>query len=754
MNILRSRMSAVMALCVAATACLLQLGCAEQSTSGRGGVPDSMPVSTSNPAPGSAAADFADTERLAATAPDAARWSEMKHSRVTVLSPTDPESNAVAITLAESLSQESAPRVVRATFELMPGEELWVIAKGFDPAAPAIEETPPGCGALMAKLPDVEKEVPVPLKHTAVVGNIDGYIATVDVTQQFQNPYNSKIEAVYVFPLPDNAAVSEFVMTVGERKIRGIIREREEAEKIYNDARAQGHVASLLTQERPNIFTQKVANIEPGKQIDINIRYFNTLQYDDGAYEFVFPMVVGPRYNPPATTDGIGAVGRGNQGVSGQSTEVPYLTPGERSGHDVSLSLNINAGVSIESVRSVNHDVAVKDVTETERSVTLSASDSIPNKDFVLRYQVAGDKIKTAMMTHKDDHGQYFTMMLYPPAELKKIQRSPMEMVFVLDCSGSMNGRPIDQARAAIAHAVQSLTPRDTFQIINFSSTASQLGAAPVIATPQNIQKGLTYLNSLNGQGGTEMIEGLKAALDFPHDEGRFRLVSFMTDGYIGNDHDILNALSDKVGDSRIFSFGVGQSPNRFLMDRMALIGRGAVAYLSLNDDPVEIMNRFNERISHPAMTDLSIDWGNMNVTDVYPQILPDLIVGRPVVVTGRFTGEPSSVKVGGRQGMQPTSFAVAVDAVDATKEHKGIASVWARLKIMDLMTQYSRTPDQATELRQTVTQTALEYSLMSTFTAFVAVDSMSKTEGEFGTTVAVPVNVPDGVKYETTVEN
>ena len=224
-------------------------------------------------------------------------------------------------------------------------------------------------------------------------------------------------------------------------------------------------------------------------------------------------------------------------------------------------------------------------------------------------------------------------------------------------------------------------TPRDTFQIINFSSTASQLGSTPVIATPQNIQKGLTYLNSLNGQGG-------------------------------------------------------------------------AVAYLSLNDDPVEIMNRFNDRISHPAMTDLSIDWGDMNVTDVYPQIVPDLIVGRPIVVTGRYTGEPSLVKVGGRQGMQPMSFTVEVNEANATKEHKGIASVWARLKIMDLMTQFSRTPDQASELRRTVTQTALEYSLMSTFTAFVAVDSMSKTEGEFGTTVAVPVNVPEGVKYETAVQN
>jgi Ca-activated chloride channel family protein len=327
-------------------------------------------------------------------------------------------------------------------------------------------------------------------------------------------------------------------------------------------------------------------------------------------------------------------------------------------------------------------------------------------------------------------------------------------MVFVLDCSGSMNGRPLEQARAAVSHALLTLTPRDTFQIINFNSTSSQLGTTPVIATPENIQRGLTYLASLDGSGGTEMIRGLQAALDFPHDEGRYRLVSFMTDGYIGNDPDILHAVAQKVGDSRIFSFGVGQSPNRYLMDRMALLGRGAVAYLSLNDDPVQIMNRFNERISHPAMTALSIDWGTMNVTDVYPQILPDLIVGRPVVVTGRFTGEPSTVTVGGRTGMQPVSYSVAVDSDDTNKEHKGIAAVWARLKIADLTAQVSRTPNQAGELQQTVLQTALDYSLMSSFTAFVAVDSMTKTEGEFGTTVAVPVPVPEGVRYDTAVQN
>ena len=739
MNILQSRWSAAAALLLS-VACLIQAGC--------GGSDASKVPATAGSSPEYDADLIGGTNEVFQEGES--RESVLPKEQKTRTSSTAIRSDFPARTQRRTIERTT---IERTTFELMPGEELWVIAKGVDaPVQPADER--PGCGALMAKVPNVEKEVPVPLKHTSVVGNIDGYIATVDVTQQFQNPYDSKIEAVYVFPLPENAAVNEFVMTVGDRKIRGIIREREQAEKIYNEARSQGHVASLLTEERPNIFTQKVANIEPGKQIDINIRYFNTLQYDDGAYEFVFPMVVGPRYNPPASADGIGAVARGANGKSGQSTEVQYLSPSERSGHDVSVSLNIKAGVDIQNVRCVNHNVDVKTLTETERTVTLSPADSIPNKDFVLRYRVAGDKIKTAMMTHKDDHGQYFTMMLYPPAELKQVQRSPMEMVFVLDCSGSMNGQPINQARAAISHALQSLTPRDTFQIINFSSTSSQLGPVPVIATQANIQKGLNYLASLNGSGGTEMIEGLKAALDFPHDEGRFRLVSFMTDGYIGNDPDILHAVAQKVGDSRIFSFGVGQSPNRYLMDRMALLGRGAVAYLSLNDDAAQVMDRFNERISHPAMTDLSIDWGNMNVTDVYPQILPDLIVGRPVVVTGRFTGEPSAVTVGGRTGMQPVFYTVAVDSRETNHDHKGIGAVWARLKISDLMAQVSRMPEQSHEIQKSVLQTALDYNLMSAFTAFVAVDSMTKTEGNFGTTVAVPVPVPAGVTYDTTVEN
>jgi hypothetical protein len=273
----------------------------------------------------------------------------------------------------------------------------------------------PGCGELIIQDHNGQKNVPVPLDHTDVTAQIQGYIASVHVAQRYRNPFSEKIEAVYVFPLPQDAAVNEFVMTIGDRHIRGIIRERAEAERIYHEARAQGYVASLLTQERPNIFTQSVANIEPNKQIDIDITYFNTMSYVDGSYEFVFPMVVGPRFNPPGSTDGVGAIGRGQQGVSGQKTEVQYLRPDERSGHDIALSVDLNAGVPIEALDSRNHKINVKKESPSHVVISLDPADSIPNKDFVLRYKVAGARLKSGMFVQRDDHGGYFSLMLFPP---------------------------------------------------------------------------------------------------------------------------------------------------------------------------------------------------------------------------------------------------------------------------------------------------------------------------------------------------
>jgi len=652
-------------------------------------------------------------------------------------------------------AERSAPvRAERIPAELLnvSADEIWIIAKSETQAAPRGEDTP-GCGAMLAKLPKEEKEIPLPLKHTDVKGQISGYIATVDVTQQFHNPYDEKIEAKYVFPLPQNAAINEFIMIIGDRRIRGIIRERKEAEEIYRQARSQGHVASLLTQERPNIFTQKVANIEPGKSIDVNIKYFNTLAYVDGWYEFVFPMVVGPRFNPPCSTEGVGAVARGETDISRQKTEVQYLKPGERSGHDISLAVDIDAGVAIEQVVCASHVVTNSSASRQRKTIKLSSLDSIPNKDFVLRYKVAGESVKSALVTHRDERGGFFTLMLYPPENLSYLKRAPMEMIFVLDCSGSMSGKPIAKAREAIKRALKKLEPDDTFQVIRFSNNASQLGPKPVPATPANIRKALTYVNSLRGSGGTMMIEGIKAALDFEHDSRRFRLVSFMTDGYIGNETEILAAVHQRLGASRIFSFGVGSSVNRYLLDRMAKLGKGAVAYIGLDDSAAETVDLFYERISHPALADVAIDWGDMQVTDMYPAGIPDLFVGRPVIVTGRFKGmSDTKIHVTGKVGDLIQAIDIPVNLADSSATHPGIPCVWARKRIEILANR--ATYDTNSDLPGEIKQVALEYGLMSAYTAFIAVDSSRKTAGDYGTTVAVPVPVPDGVRYDTTVQN
>ncbi|MFN8642371.1 MAG: VIT domain-containing protein, partial [Candidatus Binatia bacterium] len=347
------------------------------------------------------------------------------------------------------------------------GEELWVVARADWDGAPPPASAPVYGGLEAMRGGD---PVPLPLEHTDVQASIAGYIASVRVRQRYANPYGEKIEARYVFPLPQDAAVSDFVMTVGERHIRGIIRERQQAERIYAEARQQGYVTSLLTQERPNVFTQSVANIEPGTRIDVDLTYYNPLAYHDGDYEFVFPMVVGPRFNPPGSSGGIGAVPAGSGGASGQATEVQYLPPDRRSGHDIALQVDLDAGMAIEAVDSPTHAIDSTAPDSTRRRVTLRGADTVPNKDFVLRYRLAGGAVKTALLTHRDQRGGFFTLMVQPPADLAAAPRAPMELVVVLDCAGSMAGEPLAIAKRAAARALRRLGPDDTFQVIQFST--------------------------------------------------------------------------------------------------------------------------------------------------------------------------------------------------------------------------------------------------------------------------------------------
>ena len=606
-------------------------------------------------------------------------------------------------------------------------------------------------GALRAVNEDGEVILEFPLKHTSVYAQISGFLAQVEVKQHFHNPHEEKIEAVYVFPLPENSAVNEMIMVVGQRNIYGEIHKRIEARRIYEQARAAGKRTALLEQERPNIFTQSVANIQPGEEIVITIRYVQALKYDRGVYRYVFPMVVGPRFIPG------GATGKQGTGWAPDTSDVPdasritppVLKPGRRSGHDISLTVKLNAGLSIEDLRSKSHDIELTDEDIGKATVSIMTQDTIPNKDFVLEYTVAEEKPRSAYLTHYSQQGGYLLLMIQPSLESVTENIEPKEIFFVVDCSGSMSGYPIQKVKEAMYHCIQGISPDDTFQIIRFSSNASAFSPKPVPATRLHKEEALDYIQALHGSGGTMMIEGIKACLDYPRTPERQRIVFFMTDGFIGNNDQILAAVKEKVGNARLFSFGVGSSPNRSLLERMAQLGHGTAQYIRQDEDAQPVIMAMLSRISKPYLTDVEIDWGVLRVTDVYPYPIPDLYSAQPLILFARYDqGGQAEVTLRGKIDGQPYEERIWLSLSDWNPDNGSLASVWAREKIKYLMLE--RLGGRKANIEEEVTNLALEYNLMSQYTSFVAVDEVIP-EGSDTTlprTIAIPVPMPEGVSF------
>ena len=592
-----------------------------------------------------------------------------------------------------------------------------------------------------------------PLKHTDVRAEISGFLSRVNVTQEFENPFKEKIEAVYVFPLPANAAVDDMTMVVGGRTVRGKILRREEAQAVYDAAKSGGQVASLLNQERPNIFTQSVANILPGEKIKITISYVETLKYKAGSYEFSFPMVVGPRYMPGAATS------RQASGFSPDTTQVPdasRISPqpaeGMRAGHDISLDIMLDAGVPIDVIKGKSHEVDLERLSAHSAHVRLKSSSMIPNKDFVLSYDVAGKNIQDALLAHRSEKGGYFTLILQPPERITVTDVTAKELVFVLDTSGSMSGFPIEKAKETMKLALDGLYPADTFNLITFAGDTRILFPGPVPATLENLKKAQAFLSTSSGSGGTEMMKAIKASLEPSDSEDHVRIVCFMTDGYVGNDMEIISEVQ-KHPNARVFAFGIGSSVNRFLLDKMSEYGRGEVEYVALNDDGSAAARRFHERVRNPLLTDIAVDWNGLPVADVYPQRIPDLFGAKPVILTGRYTSAGRGVirlkgKMSGREFVRE----IAVDFPEAESRHNVLSSLWARSRIDDLMGQDYNGVQQGAmkpQLQETITNLGLEYRLMTQFTSFVAVEEMIVTDGGQPRRIDVPVEVPEGVNRE-----
>lgn len=594
-----------------------------------------------------------------------------------------------------------------------------------------------------------------PLKHTDVKAEISGFLARATVTQEFENKSSDKIEAVYTFPLPQNAAVDDMTMLVGGRTVKGTIKRREEARKIFEQARQQGQVASLLAQERPNIFTQAVTNIMPGEKVKVTISYVETLKYEDGTYEFVFPMVVGPRYIPGQA---IGKQGGGwaddTDRVPDASLITPPITPqGTRAGHDISIEVALDAGVPIDELKSKTHELEIERSGNNRAVVRLKNKETIPNKDFILRYNVAGRQIADAVLTHRGSQGGFFTLMLQPPERVLSDEVTPKELVFVLDTSGSMMGFPIEKAKEAMKYALNGLHPRDTFNLITFAGDTRILFPQPVPATAENLRRAQEFLASRSGSGGTEMMKAIRAALDPSDSQDHVRVVCFMTDGYVGNDFEIISEVK-RHPNARVFSFGIGSSVNRFLLDKMAEAGRGEVEYVGLNDDGSAAAKRFHERVRSPLLTDITIDWNGLPVAEVLPASrIPDLFSAKPLAVTGRFTAAAKgTIKLRGKVAGREYVREIPVTFPAAEARHDVLATLWARKKIDDLMMQGDNNPEQREvneSLREQITELGLTFRLMTQYTSFVAVEEKIITDGTTPRRVEVPVEMPEGVSYE-----
>jgi len=571
--------------------------------------------------------------------------------------------------------------------------------------------------------------------------------------------------------------VDDMLMKVGDREIRGEIKRREEARRIYEAAKRAGHVASLLDQERPNIFTQSVANIMPGENVGITIRYVEVLKFEDGWFEFSFPTVVGPRYIPGAPTSRQPDVplelegqvvqpdvpeGTGEPQGTGWSPDTdqvpdasritPLVTaPDTRAGHDISISVQIDAGALIRDLESKLHDISARHDGEVAH-VQLKEKATIPNKDFILRYTAASEEIGDAVLVHASDLGRFFTLILQPPERVRPEQVTPKEMVFVLDTSGSMRGEPIEKAKQTMFHCLDSLNPRDTFNFITFAGDTHVLFEAPVSATGENVKKAQAFLATREGGGGTEMMKAIRTALEPSDSQEHLRIVCFMTDGFVGNDMAIIDEIQ-RHSNARIFSFGIGQSVNRFLLANMAKAGRGEVDYVTLGTPGEEVAERFYERLRNPVLTDIEIDWGELPVTEIYPQRILDLFSSKPVIIYGQARkAARGEIVLRGKVAGRPFEREIFVALPGREPGHEVLGALWARQKIEHLMNQDwagIQRGSPRTEIKEEIIDLGLRFRLVTQFTSFVAVEWMVITEGGEARTVPVPVAMPEGVTYE-----
>jgi TonB family C-terminal domain len=586
----------------------------------------------------------------------------------------------------------------------------------------------------------------LPLKSTTADVNIVGVIADVTIRQTYVNTGKNTLEAIYTFPLSTRAAVYGMKMTIGTRTITAKISEKEQARKDYAKARSDGKRVSLLEQNRPNVFTMKVANIAVHDTIQVELKYTELLVPENGVYSFVYPTVVGPRYsNHP------------KEGASEDNKFVntPYTQEGEKATYKFGIRIKINSGMPIQDVSCTTHKMKVTHPDSNTAVVKLDPSESDGgNRDVILNYSLQGNKIESGVMLYEHGDENFFLMMIQPPKKVLDDEIPPREYIFIMDVSGSMQGFPIDISKKLLRNLIVNLKPTDKFNVVLFAGYTGVLNDVSVNATPENVEKAIQLIDNEHGGGGTELLGALKRAYRIPRScEAASRSFVLVTDGFVDVEKESFEMVRNHNGNSNFFCFGIGTSVNRHLLEGMAFMGNGEPMIVNNPDMADKQAERFRTYINSPVLSQIKTDFGSVAAYDIEPGSTPDMLAERPIIIMGKYRGNHNgTVTVKGFTGKQPYEKSFDLSAVQPNPAYSAIRYLWARerIKVLDYYSSNSVAYGSTTIdnfIKNEITQMGLKYGLMTQYTSFIAIDEDYRVDKDKkSVTVNQPLPLPQGV--------
>lgn len=575
----------------------------------------------------------------------------------------------------------------------------------------------------------------LPLKHTSAEVRISGVIADVTVRQTYCNEGENVLEAIYVFPASTRAAVYAMNMTIGNRILFAKIMEKAAARELYEEAKEEGKTASLLEQDRPNVFKMNVANILPGDTIQIEMKYTELLVPTSGEYEFVYPTVVGPRY-----------VSHGEDSASTAFAGTPFTLEGVPPSYDFSMDVTIHSGVSLKELSCPSHDSISIDFSGESATCTL-LSKKEGNRDFVLNYRLSGEGLESGLLLFEGEDENFFLAMIQPPATPTDADIPPREYVFIMDVSGSMRGFPIEVSKTLMTDLLGNIRETDMFNVVFFAGGSNVLSDASLPASSENRQLAIEMVDSQDGGGSTQLINALNTALGLKGTENYSRSFVIATDGYVSVERQAFDLIRNKLGEANFFPFGLGSSPNRYIIEGIAHVGAAEPFFALDENQAIEAANLFREYIQYPVLTNIESSFEGFEVYDVEPLTTPDVLAQRPIIIYGKYRGEASgTIQLSGTTGITSYQTSLDVASVSPLEENSALRYLWARKRIQ-MLDDYNNLGQADSTLIKEITALGLKYNLLTQYTSFIAVDSLIRNEGDSITTVIQPLPLPEGTE-------